>query len=48
MDKETENWVNRFMSSDLWDKSEKMAMIETLFQVGKINSDQYDKLMCEV
>lgn len=47
MDTETENWIQSVMT-DNWSDDEKRMMIETLFQVGKINSEQYSKLLGEV
>lgn len=48
MDTETEQWIHRVMISKLWSEDEKKMMIETLFQVSKINGEEYTKLLGEV
>ena len=49
MDNQTKAWLDHVKkSSKIFSKDDLVIVIETLFQVGKINAVEYSKLMSEV
>ena len=49
MDKRTKEWLDHVKrNSKIFSKDDLAIVIETLFQVGKINAVEYSKLMSEV
>ena len=49
MDNQTEAWLDHVKKHSMtFSKDDLAIVIETLFQVGKINAVEYSKLMSEV
>lgn len=49
MDNQTKEWLDHVKrNSKIFSKDDLNVVIETLFQVGKINAVEYTKLMSEV
>ena len=46
MDNQTEAWLDHVKkSSNIFSKNDLAIVIETLFQVGKINAEEYQQLL---